>query len=573
MIGLLLFVVFWCCSTTTPALVSSPGREDGNSLKKIILQVDTASYYEDDYKTFLQRLNEQYQTNFGTTVPDDSIRSWSEQFVEHALLYTGALQQDHRNNTHIDFDVARVARFILLQRGGLLYTKLIKQQVRVTPATVEEAKQHLDTLCEVEYVMFNSKEELRRILGNDTSINTTEDFQRAVQQCSNYPEIIHHTMTWSWLSDSFVLLRDSIYALQEGRPSQFLVDGKKRLMLIVNKRMAAPYYVSQDTGFEKAIIPAIAYIEEKRLSDKFDDDIYSAAQLQINDDTIQQIWSRINNTTITFFDTTQFKDCTNHIIMSYYIDTSLVRVTVGDFMNFYNNRVMRDFITQKIQLYDLLYDIAWEENAMLFVKRHSIDKDSNYVRRRMLYKQLLVVDYFLKHNMHHHSTDEELRAIYKKSLMRFNDGEYAIINIYTFSEFRDAIMGRLMLMNLIDKGDSITELDKSSLKGLVKAEMHARLHYRDTRFNKKTMASIFDLKEKYVLPPIQTIDSVYVVIQKEGIEGERFKDFENVKEILRAENEAEELRQIKNEVRKDLLKKFKIIVYGDLQRYIGNELK
>jgi|GEM_PF-2692462 len=539
-----------------PISYCSGNKSDPDS-GQIILRVGDIVFMEDDYEVFFNKRNDRYQNKYKKPAPKDTIMVWQNEFITNAVLLAEAHTYGYQNDPEIERKVERVARTILFQNEGILYERCVAQKVRVTPEIRKQAMDRMNTNFELEYLRFISHWDMVETLGGDTVFSESGAFQAAVERCQSHPDIVHNQTPWNWLSMAFIDHREDIYKMEAGETSSPLHSTDGILIIHVHSKTTENKNAPAIRDIEQYLDNIVKRVEEQKLAGELDEQIFKKAKINIKEDVADKFWETIGSEKISEFDSTRFAKYAEKVIMSYENDSTIINVTIGDFINYYNSLVMRDVLSTKAVFYYYLREIGWEAHALKWADGLGLRQEKDFVIKRKLYKNRLVVDAFLRAKVGEISEDE-IKVRYDRDIQRFNVGEYAKVSLLYFSSMVHAIKGAQFLeTNRSAKLDSAA-LKQADLSGLVHAELGVELHYKSEKFNQEIMKQIFEQRDNSVGPPYALNESKFLVFRKEGRRGTRIKPYSDVSKWLREIVFYEKYVAIKAELASSLRDKYKI---------------
>lgn len=472
-----------------------------------------------------------------------------------------AHEYGYHNDPKIENTVELVEKQMLIQKKSLLFNECISKKVRVTDDILKKAMNRLDTKFELEYIIFVTKEDMKLLLGSDTVLKNSKEFNNAVEKSKKYPDVYHIKISWDWLSAKFVDLRDDIYHLEQGEISHPLYGFDGIIIFCVNSKIRNEVNKSENENSKKYIHNRLKFIEEQKLAARFDKKLYNAAKININNEAAENIWELIRLADKKHvFDPLIFKDYKDKIIVSYKVDSSIINISVSEFVEYYNNRMIKKAISTKGLLYYYLRDIAWEDHAVNYAYELGLNKDEEFVIERKLYKNRLIIKSLIKDRMKNelNITEDELQKRYEIDKERFNRGVYSKMSILYFSSLKNALSGRKYLNeNHSKKLDKIT-LNNAELNGLIKVEFNKKLHHESKELPDHVIDRIFQVGDNTILPPTKLNDSTYTVIIKEGKIGNRYIPYYSVKEILKNKLYNNKFKKAKSLLYEMLCKKYKV---------------
>ena len=503
--------------------------EDKYRGEEIVLRVGQIEFKREEYDIYISKMKERMQKNSKV----DLVSKCNQSFLIDGILLAEAYTAGFQNDKDIDETVETVAKQMLIQNRGILYEKCIKERVNISQDVMEKAMKRGNTKFELEYLLFVTNKDMKQVIGYQTVLTDPEEFQKAVKICEKHPDISHNTISWDWFSTQFIDLREDIYSLEQNDVSHPLYGIDGLVIFRVNKKTKNKINNSDNQINYKAL----TFIEEARLSAAFDKRLHQSAKININDKIAEKVWKLIPPQEIPTLDSLLFEDLKNETIMSYKINSSNIDISVGKFIKYYNDRMIKRLISSKSLLYYYLRDMAWEAHAMKYAHELGLDQEKKFVIEKRLYKNKLVIHALIEERMKNdlNIAEDELRKYYEMNKERFNKGVYSTISILYFSTLKDAITGRKFLQkNSLKKLDKIT-LDNAGLNGLKKAELNKKIHHKSNQFPEKTIDRIFSAGNNTILPLSKLNDSEYIVIIKEDRTGNRYTPYSSAKKILRSE--------------------------------------
>lgn len=470
-----------------------------------------------DYKKHLEEQDSNYKSLTG-----EVIESFKKEFVREKLLLIEAYRKNYDENSELKAMVNRVARKIISQPGGLVYNSFILNRIQITDKMIEEIRSNLDRVIELEYIQFITCDDMKEYLNGRDSIDSISDFDFVVESSSKDKDVSHEKLQWNRTSIKFAGLRNLILSLGENNISRPIHNyggvtvfktGK------ITRRTGKNNFGNIDISNNETVRKN----EEEYLAYKFDMKIFEESDMKINIKNAKKFWSLLNTNKDSFLEEKNYIDLLDADLMEYTIDSKRKKVTVKDYISFYNDLAMRSHLNEKRKFYYYLRDMAWEEHILKIAKDSGITREPVFLKEKSDYKNSILPTFYIRDRVKE-IAEVQLREYYDDHREKYNLGTHVMADLYYYSNYRDAGVA----LRHLRKNEQLKFNNSPGRTGTGQKV----IFWEDTDWPEGLIKEIFDSKYRISKRPYKVNEGKFVIYIRKSRSGKRYLPFPEVKELI-----------------------------------------
>ncbi len=504
------------------------GYPIGESFAFGALSVGEVSVTIQQYAYLYANYVKEYKDRNGSPPPADSIAAWEDALKDRLFLLADATKKGYADDHLVNRIVGRAEITMLVQPQGLLYEEVVVKQVTVTEADVTEAYERKAYGYEIRYI--DTTEEITQ-LAFDRAYNAGLSAGTAQTKTHPWPFRRHYTY------------RRYIISLQAGQVSQPLkTDNGFRIIRIDAVKPAIRKSLEE---MAPSLRTSLEHYEELRIRDEYEETIHRTAHTVIATDAVALFAGRLGKNETAAVDTAAVCDILDLALATYVRNEVPVRITVADFLDYYNNLFMRKRLADVAVVIAYLREMVFEVFAYADAVARGLNTTEQFILDKWNYTNMVMLGEYEKREIDPRVIvpDSDCRAYYDAHRDRLVDGEIAVADILTFESRTDAERMRIRLMAPTGADSaSVPEPDITHT-----AEYDIAIRYDNADYSEEIRAMLFALEDGRVSRAVELQGKPRVFVQKNET-GRRQQPLEEVKKTIHrklfTEKKAEYIRAL-----------------------------
>lgn len=228
------------------------------------------------------------------------------------------------------------------------------------------------------------------------------------------------------------------------------------------------------------------------------------------------------------FDKRMFSDLLPRTIMTYRINGQTVRVSVGQFIDFYNDLPLRREIDSGGQVVSYLEDLVHEDYAYKKAQESGMTKDRKFLLDKENFRRNVIYSLYETQELKSGTdvTPREIKDYYDTTKNAFTRPIDVVVSAFFFKNKNDAVFGMMHLKRSMG--------DAAFLRGAGRISPHWKLNYTSTELSDSIKSVIFGMRTNEVSRPMP-LDGQFIVVVKESESGNRVAGLDEVHDIIAKE--------------------------------------
>jgi len=449
---------------------------------------------------------------------------------------------------------------LLTQVGGYVYNEYVTRKINVSESDIQIAYDKRNKFLDMDVLKFNSYDDYKKVLDKCCldSIRTQDDFYKVLNIKNNYDLFEFRNYYACWPFVNYWEIRNYFFYLPANSVSSVAKSSKGIFVFFVKKTELKKQKPLDDNERNK-IKSSLSEIEKQLHELEYYKIIDDQANIFFCNDNLSQFMDRA--ITINDFSTIDKKAFFNLIeleLMRYSYKGEVYSVTVSEFIDYYNDMLIKNNLYRLDDLKLSLKEIPYEKYLYDMAKELGFTNDSFLIMRMetFLHKEMImkyVEKYF-------HSdieiNDQKLNTYYNKNILKFSGPNKIITTVIFFDNPGNAINSTPLINNLSDD-----QISKIKVRGMLSYCPNSVITYSDTiKYPRSAIQQLYSLRENEISSPFFCDGKTLLFIKRKDF-GSYPKPFEFVREtlirnILKEETNIQKLRNIR-----DLKQKYKLIKY------------
>ncbi|MFC1551253.1 peptidyl-prolyl cis-trans isomerase [Candidatus Latescibacterota bacterium] len=532
-----------------------------NAFDKTVVRVDNIVFTEYELEKRME-----------LTHPTDTVEILLNNFIDRAYFLIEASKRGYMENAGINEAVEKAAKMAVVREpDGLLFSEVAYKNIKANDEILKRFYVKYKQLFDVEYLKFSDYTEMATVLGQDSLMTSEKEFYRYVQDSKNNPNISFNTRQLTWPFFDFLNYQDYLFDLKPGQISRPMCNSQGVYIvhvLSINEGENYPFEEKKET---------ISELYEKSVKLKklfqYERELFTSADAIIFDETIEKIYSRLNIKEQNFvIEESTYQDILNETAMSFYLDGEQKVIAIGDFIDYYQNQLIRYWINTRIKLANFFKDWVVAECGYREAQKLGITKTKQFLLNKKIYKDEIIYQTFINEDLKNSITvsDNEISDAYHNRIISIEDGTAAEISVFHFDSIAHAFPEYVKFLESLSKG-IIFEVDVSdSTKGLIGKELGVSIKYDNNEYPTRTIQSVFSSEDNSVIRSSEKNGRTYV-IYKHSESGSRIKPLEEVRDEIEQKLRQEKLEVMKKELLVELKQKYPIENNIDYDKYLNRQ--
>ena len=301
---------------------------------------------------------------------------------------------------------------------------------------------------------------------------------------------------------------------------------------------------------------------------RYDEELLAATDIKIFYDTVEKIYLGLNvKEQNALIEKRTYMDILGEVIMSFNLEGEFREITVEDFVEHYQNQLIRRWINSRIKLNNFLKDWVIIECGYREAEKLGITQTKKFVLDRKNYKFDLVYNKFIRNDLENKIIvdDSEIEQVYQNRIDSFKDGTEVSLSVFRFDSRATAFPEYMKLDKLSSKGIQCEVDLPDSTIGLIGKDLEITLTHDSEKFTPKVMELLFRAGDNSVIRTSGRTDIIF----KHSESGSRLKPLEEVRGEIEKQLRQEKLEIMKKELLDELKKKYTIENNIDYDKYLN----
>ncbi len=322
---------------------------------------------------------------------------------------------------------------------------------------------------------------------------------------------------------------------------------------------------------------AVTGKKKNEIRNEYVSSILQNAELEINHDLLEKVFKRIqedenykqNNYEI---DKSKFFDILEEFFFEYHSNKVKKKITLDDFIEFYNNVILRYPLQNKETIYSYIQDFLVTEANYKGAVDLGLNKDIKYLADKKNYTNDVVYYYYEQDEFFNKMeiTDELLEATYNKN------SDFFLVN-----EIKTSLFYFQTIEDANGATSALGELSEKNIPGIVN-KLTNEFNLIDYKIGKliyqENAKSLEDLRiaetlgtmiDNQLSDPVR-IGNKFVLIKKHHYVDSRIRSYDEVKTEVREMVRSEKLQEMKEKRLKKIKQTFQLKDNIDYKKYLSD---
>jgi hypothetical protein len=277
-------------------------------------------------------------------------------------------------------------------------------------------------------------------------------------------------------------------------------------------------------SIRKQVVDSLVRKKKVNVRAQYEIEIERNAQIKINEKVLSQLTGYLQSYWgLHEFDKKILADLLQLNLISYTFESNLKRVSVNQFIDYYNYLPFKRGIEKENDIVHYLRIMVYDDYAYHKAKEYGLTQKSKFILDKENYKKNIIYSLYekgLKKRIN--VSEDELKEKYNSEKFKFTQPTDVNVSICYFKDINKAVSAMISLRKV--------DREVNDLPGLENIE-HKNLNYQSPFFPDSIKTLIFALKVKESLKPVFS-NGKYIIVVKESESGKRIKSIDEVKSFL-----------------------------------------
>ena len=409
-------------------------------------------------------------------------------------------------------------------RGGPLYNKRVEEKLNLTDDYIKKVHENSNLSYTFECLTLTNRQAFFECLNKDSLCCDEKEFQQLVQ-ANNGTRL--DTISLALPTMRFWQLYDEIESMNIGQVTHPLETetGVIILHLVDEKRKGRK--LDEKTAKER-----LKRIKAKYYFYIWNQEYMDKANIVMDEQVIQQILDNVSQFENRYIDSVSVMNLLGKKIMSYYLQDSVNTKSVRDFVCYHNKMIFLTDLEKGSQIKEILEKMVFEEYADLESKQLGLYHEPRFLLDMRNYANRCILTEYKKKYIDEaiKVDDREIQDYYLKNRQTFTDKVSVNMSLFYYTEYNTAVKD----LQQYQQFGQLSQDNKSFFGNAIKRVSHRDILYNSNEYEENLLNMFFTLPCEKISEPVELKKPKrWLLAIKNGEQGERIKELEDVGETIR----------------------------------------